>query len=333
MGETRMRGVVGATVAGIVDRLKGNAADAPGKIDLDDVSRLEGLTVMVTGASSGLGAGIARHVADLGASVVLAQRSRHDESVRAVVDATGNGDVRALPLDLADPASITALAERLAADGVVLDRLVCNAGLVPSSARQTAAGIDVMVHVNFLGNVMLVDALLEHGVLRPAIGDGPRPRIVVVGSETHRSAPPIDLDSFATPGDYPTSKVVAHYGRSKLLLHTWAQELSRRLVDADGTPTVEVHHLCPGAVNSSLAREAPNWLQPVVGLAFKAFFQDPYKAARPVVWLAANAGIAGQTGIYLHLDQRKAPSDLVLDVATGAALWDRAHELADRISS
>lgn len=330
MAETRMQGIFGATVAGVVDRFKGTAEDKD-KVALDDVARLDGQVVLVTGASSGLGAGIARRVAELGATTILAQRSRHEESVAEVVAASGNHDVRALPLDLADPASITAFAKRLADEGVVLDRLVCNAGLVPKSARQTAAGIDVMVHVNFLGNVMLVDALLDHGVLARATGDHARSRIVVVGSEAHRSAPPIDLDNFATPGDYPTSKVVQHYGRSKLLLHTWAQELSRRLVDADGTPSVEVHHLCPGAVDSSLAREAPGWLRPVIGLAFKAFFQEPYAAARPAVWLVASNEVAGQTGVYLHLDQRKQPADLVLDPATGAALWDRAHELAGRI--
>lgn len=331
MAETRMRGVAGATVAGIVDRLRGGG-DVD-KVDLDDLASLCGKTVMVTGASSGLGAGIARRLAELDATLVLAQRSRHEESVRAVTEATGHADVRALPLDLADPASITALARQLAADGVVLDRLVCNAGLVPAAARQTDHGIDVMVHVNFLGNVMLIDALLEHGVLRPTTDPEARPRIVVVGSESHRSAPPIDLDNFATPGDYPTKQVVAHYGRSKLLLHTWVQELSRRLVDDDGVPTVEVHHLCPGAVNSSIANEAPGWMQPVLGVAFKLFFQDPYKAARPVVHLAASSSVAGQTGCYLHLDKRKDPSELVLDEATGTALWDRAHDLADRISA
>ncbi len=332
MSETRMRGIVGATVAGVVDRFKGSSA-MQDRVDLRNVGRLDGKTVLVTGASSGLGAGIARHVAERGASTILAQRSRHDESVANVIEATGNGDVQAFPLDLADPVSIGAFAKRLAGDGVVLDRLVCNAGLVPAAARQTAAGIDVMVHVNFLGNVMLVDALLEHGVLVPSSEPSVRPRVVVVGSESHRSAPPIDLDHFATPGDYPTGKVVAHYGRSKLLLHTWVQELSRRLVDEDGAPTVEVHHLCPGAVNSGIAHEAPGWLRPVIGLAFKAFFQAPYEAARPVVWLVANEGIAGETGCYLHLDRRTQPADLVLDEATGSALWVRAHELAERISA
>jgi NAD(P)-dependent dehydrogenase (short-subunit alcohol dehydrogenase family) len=325
--ETRMQGIVGATVAGI------KKDDETDLVDLDSLARLDGKTVLVTGASSGLGAGIARHVAELGATTILAQRSRHDESVAAVIEATGHRDIRAFPLDLADPNSIEAFAQQLADDGIVLDRIVCNAGLVPAAARQTDAGIDVMVHVNFLGNVMLLDALLAHGVLQPVTGDGVRPRIVVVGSESHRSAPAIDLDNFATPGDYPTSKVVQHYGRSKLLLHTWVTELSRRLTGEDGTPSVEVHHLCPGAVNSSIANEAPRWLRPVVGLAFKAFFQAPYNAARPVIWLVASDDVAGETGCYLHLDRRTQPSDLVLDPVTGAALWDRAHELATRIST
>lgn len=327
MAETRMRGAVGATIAGMIDRVRGRTDDA--ELPVTDVARLDGLTVLVTGASSGLGAAVATRVAELGARTLLAQRSRHDEATARVVEATGNTDVAAFPLDLADADSIDALADRLAKDDVRVDRLILNAGVVPASARRTAAGLDVMVHTNFLGNTMLVEALLDRGVLVPDAAAPPR--IVVVGSETHRSAPPIDLDTFAEPVDYPASKVVEHYGRSKLLLHTWTVELARRLVTDGGRPTVEVHHLCPGAVNSSIAREAPGWAKPIIGVAFRLFFQPPEKAAEPVVFLAASDLVAGRTGVYLHMRTAKDPAEAALDPTAGAGLFEAAHVLAEKV--
>ncbi len=326
---TRHRGIVGATVAGIVDRVRGPADE----IDVDAVDRLEGLTVLVTGASSGLGRAVATQVAALGARTLVAQRSRHAESVAAIADGSGNADVAAYPLDLADPASIAALAQRLADERVALDRVVLNAGIVPMSARRTDVGLDVMFHVNFLGNLMLVDALIDAGVLQPGEAGAPDvPRVVVVGSESHRSAPPIDLDRFGEAEEYPTSKVVDHYGRSKLHLHTYATELARRYDTPEG-PTLGVHHLCPGAVNSDIAREAPGWMKPLLRGVFSIFFQSPEKAARPVVWLAATPELRGETGCYLHMRKPSAPADTATDPQVGAAVWDKGHELAERIRS
>ncbi len=319
-----MSGAFSAALAGIVDRVRGGGADG---IDVDDVARLDGMTVLVTGASSGLGQGVAIRIAKLGASTVIAQRSKHDASVAAIRAASSNDDVRAYPLDLADPATIDAFVARLVEDDVVLDRVVLNAGVVPASARTTEFGLDVMVHVNFLGNLMLVDRLLDAGRLAD-VADEVAPRIVVVGSESHRSAPAFDPATFDVPVDYPTSKVIDHYGRSKLLLHTWVCELSRRNVGR-----IEVHHLCPGAVNSSIAREAPSWSKPLVSVMFRLFFQSPQKASGPVVWLAASDDVAGETGVYLHMKQRTLPSDLATDPTTAAALWDAAHLVAERIST
>ena len=296
---TRHQTILGATLAGIRDRVGKGPQITPSD------ARLDGLQTLVTGANRGLGKAIAIGLAQRGAIVHLACRSQLQE---ALDDVGQHGEVVGHELDLAEPASIAAL--QLPA----LDRVVLNAGLVPIAARTTDAGLDVLFHVNFLANVMLVDRL----TFRPGA------RIVYVGSESHRSAPPLtsaDLgEGFGVPHAYSTSQVVAEYGVSKLYTHTWIAELSRRLA-----PDVAVHHLCPGAIDSAIAREAPGWLKPPLKLAMRLFFQSPTTAAIPVLHLCCAPDLGQQT--YLHMTEIKQPAEGTLDPELGALLWDAAHRL------
>jgi len=175
---TRHRGAVGATLAGILDRVGGGEKLAP-----NPTWRLDGLDVMVTGANRGLGLAISRGLAARGARLWMACRSRL-EVAEAVAAETG-GQMEALPVDLADFQAIDRLVAALVERGVALDRLVLNAGVVPAAARTTPAGLDIMFHVNFLANLTLTRRLLDAGVLRAA--EGAAPRVIVVGSDAHRS--------------------------------------------------------------------------------------------------------------------------------------------------
>ena len=206
--------------------------------------------------------------------------------------------------------------------------VICNAGMVPVQARDSGAGLNAMYHVNWLAKPALLQALIREGVLQPG-RTGPIPRVIFVGSESHRSAPPIDFDEAASFRSFPTSQVVAEYGKSKLLLHTWVSEFIRRMGPAEdsGLPLLSVHHLCPGAINSSIAREAPGWMQPLLKITFALFFQAPLKAAEPVIYLAAAPELEGTTGTYLHMKQRKEPSAASRDPELGR----RLHELADHL--
>lgn len=323
MSETkRHQGALLATLAGMIDRVRAPRGD----VSLRPDERLDGKNVLVTGASRGLGRAIARGLARLGANVHVAVRSLADETVADVRAQGGGGTVTAWPLDLERLDSVDGLAKALAEANVQLDVVVLNAGVVPLGSRTTPHGLDMMLQVNALSNIRLVDRLLAERVLVPA---DPAPRLVVVGSEAHRSSEPIDWTSLATPRTYTTSQVVSEYGRTKLVLHTWVVELSRRL--AGPGPHVEIHHLCPGAIASSIAREAPTWAKPLLDLTFKLFFQSPDVAAKPVLYLAASRAVAGQTGVYLHMTQRKEPAALCLEPSQGAACWLAGHEVLAQV--
>jgi NAD(P)-dependent dehydrogenase (short-subunit alcohol dehydrogenase family) len=278
---------------------------------LDPAERLDGKVCMVTGANSGLGRATAIDLARRGAHVIMACRSGIPAAGEEVMRLSGSSRVEMVKLDLADFAAVEESARTLRDKKVVLDILVLNAAVVPSHSRRTRNGFEEMFQVNFLSNFLFLRRLLAYGVVpnRVFADNGvdpaaPRPRIVIVSSETHRSAKPLDLEALGQYVEYGAMGGVAQYAHTKLLLCTLASELSRRLSDAHGVD-VAVHSLCPGPVNSNMAREAPAWVKPVLKPLMQVFFSPPEVAARPVVYLAGARALEGQTGRYMHLMRQK----------------------------
>jgi NAD(P)-dependent dehydrogenase (short-subunit alcohol dehydrogenase family) len=298
--------------------------------------RLDGRTCLVTGANSGLGKGIAMRLAARGAHVIMACRSGIPEAGEEVRTATGNDSVEMMRVDLSDFDSIRSFCDELRDRGVTLDAAVFNAGVVPVTSRKNKHGLELMFAVNFLAKFVVLNRLLHDGVIPNAVyghnsrADDP-PRIIFVSSETHRSSIPIDFDRFGEPIEYGVADGVKYYGLSKLHLTTYFQELSRRL-NAGGasSPDVCVHALCPGAVNSNMAREAPAWLKPILKPVMALFFQSPEKASLPVDYLVCSEEMGTQTGVYMHMMRVKEPSEASMDPDKGALLWSKTQALLQR---
>mgnify|MGYP002633301814 CR=1 FL=1 len=301
------------------------------QVSLRQDERLDGKTVLITGANRGLGRGIATRLAERGARLILACRSMVDTIAAELIAETGHPQIEAIALDLVDFGSIDTVARALKERGEHIDILVLNAGLVPLSSRRTAAGHNLMFHVNHLGNVAFVERLLADGTVRneTLAGNGADipPRIVLVSSESHRTAQPLSFEDFGAYREFGTSGVMEHYGTSKRLVTAYFWDLGRRLTRPDGSVDVSVHAVCPGAVASDIAREAPRALGFLLKPAMKLFFQSPYKAALPVAWLCAARELEGRTACYLHMRVKKDPADEVLDHAVAARVRDESLAL------
>ncbi|MCB9234906.1 MAG: SDR family NAD(P)-dependent oxidoreductase [Bacteroidia bacterium] len=303
---------------------------------LHETDRLDGKTAMVTGSSSGLGFAIAVDLARRGARVIMAVRSGIPAKGEEVKRLSGSNLVEMRPLDLADFDTIKALCEGLQHDGIRLDVMVSNAGVFPPSARQTKYGLDESFQVNFLGKFLLLNRLLEAGIIPNTTfahnksGDF-IPRIVIVSSESHQGASAIDWDKFGQFADYGVKDSISVYGYNKLLLTTFATELSRRLNPDPTHLDVSVNALCPGAVNTNIARDAPKWLMPVLKLSFSIFFNSPEKAARPISYLAASPEVEGKTNYYLHMFNEKSMDPKCYDLEAGKMLWERSKALLGTI--
>ena len=116
------------------------------------------------------------------------------------------------------------------------------------------------------------------------------------------------------------------YGYYKLLMTTFSQELERRL-NPNAKPNYSVFALCPGPVNSNIAREAPAIVQPLMKLVFKMFFSSPEKAAEPVVYLAASKELEGKPKDYLFLMSRRDVDGKASDPKNGKRLWQLTEDL------
>jgi len=96
-----------------------------------------------------------------------------------------------------------------------------------------------------------------------------------------------------------------------------------------GEGHVVVHSLCPGPVNTAIAREAPWFLKPLVVPMMRFFFLTPDKAARPVSYLCCAGNTGKRSGIYLHMLREKRPSGHATDPANGARLWQASQALLE----
>ena len=322
-----------ATLTGILDRrtLEPTICALPPDVGF------EGETVLITGANSGLGFAIAKDIARRGAArLILACRSGIPEAGASIARETGHPRIEMRRVDLTDLTSVHALADGLRDEGVVLDRVILNAGVMPARDSATKQGFELMFGVNFLANACLVLRLLEDGVIpNSSLASAPReaprpPRVVLVASDAHRSGHPIDMARFGEYRTYGVRDGLKQYGHSKLALIVFAQALAKRLAP-QGEPEVEVFSLCPGPVNTNISREAPAFVKPLLSWVMGRFFASPEEAAEPVVYLARADELNGRSGIYVHMRVEKPPAAQALDSACQEQLWEATLALLERV--
>lgn len=274
---------------------------------------MQGKTVIVTGANTGIGKATAAELARQGARVFFACRSR--AKTQPVIDelkhSTGNDDLHFLELDLADLSQVKQCAQAWLATNERLDVLIDNAGLV-RIRHLTSQGFEMTFGVNHLGH-MLLTLLLEPALVRAAPS-----RVVVVASRAHeRTRAPIDYDDVRRPTASFTGW--PEYKRSKLANMLFVFALARRWKDKG----VHVYGLHPGVIASDIWRAAPTPLRQVV----MRFMRTPEEGARASLHCATSASAGNETGLYYDEDgSLRRPNPLALDEAAQERLWSRSME-------
>jgi NAD(P)-dependent dehydrogenase (short-subunit alcohol dehydrogenase family) len=311
-----------ATLSGIRDLFR-KQKDV---VILKDEDSLIGRKVLITGSSSGLGFEAAIQLARRGAHILMVCRSGIPEKGELVRKLSGNPHVEMFQADLSDMRSIIGLAATLKKLSLKLDVLVCNAAVVPSKSRRTRQGLEEMFMVNYLAKYLFVRLLLENDLVN--LGSDSNPKIIFVSSESHRNPKSFDWQEFGKYRDYTMGKSVELYGYYKLLLTTFANELSRRL-NTSGKTRCSVLVLCPGPVNSNIAREAPVIFKPLLKLVFRIFFRSPEKAVQPLLYFACSPEAKAKSLDYLFLMSRKEMDSKATDVQNGEKLWQYSEALLE----
>ncbi len=273
-----------------------------------------GRTVLVTGATSGLGLATATAAAGLGARVglVVRDRTRGEAARTTIAAATGNDAVFVTIADLSDLTSVATAAASLRADGTPIDAVVHNAGALLHERRETADGIEVTLATHVVGPHRFTAELLD--LLAPSA------RLVWVssGGMYTQALKLDDLQSIAPPYDGALA-----YARAKRAQVALAREWATRLA---GRGTI-VHAMHPGWADTPGVVEA----LPRFHRMLRPVLRTPAQGADTILWLIGSAE-AGRTTGGFWLDRRPRPTDRLpgtrVDDATRRALWDAITELA-----
>ncbi len=315
---------VGAIFTGIGDLFKPSGE----KLDLNGLPSMDGKRVLITGASSGLGLATAIEMAKRGAEVIMAVRSGMPEKGEEVKRKSGSKKVEMIRVDLSDLEALKGFTREIKERFGTVDIIVCNAAIVAKEGRAVKEGLDEMFVVNYFAKFLLAREFEKKQILNQA---GPElPRIIFVASESHRNPSAFEWGKFGSFEPYGIKQSVAMYGYYKLLLLTMANELSRRM-NRDGKVQCSVFALCPGPVNSNIAREAPALFQPLLKLVFGIFFRSPKKACEPVIYLAASKALEGTSANYMFLMQQKEMDEKATDPKNGKRLWELSEKLEKQI--
>jgi NAD(P)-dependent dehydrogenase (short-subunit alcohol dehydrogenase family) len=249
-------------------------------------------TVLITGATDGIGQELARRMLERGRRVIVHGRSR--ERAEAAVRRIGGGEVAVA--DLASFAQVRALVADVAERFGELGGLVNNAGIgygtAPPRGARTDDGHEPTWQVNFLSAFLLTTGL------RDGLAAG-RGRVVHVSSGVHSSGG-VDLEQPDEP------RFASPYAQSKIALVMLAREQGARWRDLG----VDVNACSPGWIATKMGGTGGGSLAEGVDTP---------------LWLLTAPEVAGTTGRYFWRRHEEAPNPQVEDADARARLWELAE--------
>jgi NAD(P)-dependent dehydrogenase (short-subunit alcohol dehydrogenase family) len=282
-------------------------------------------TVVVTGANSGIGFELTCALAAKGAAVIMACRDqRRGDAARDELPGPARDRSQVLLLDVSDPDSVRAFAERVADQTDSLDLLINNAGIMATPPELTAEGIERQWATNHLGHFALT------GLLLPLFVDRAGARVVSVSSLAAAGGDlsmkiRTDLDGYSRFGVYSDTK---------LANQVFAVELNHRLAAINSPAISVVAH--PGVSHTNLGTSVQlgPLTRPLLA-ASKVLTQSAAAGAQPILRAATDPRVEG--GQYFgpagRRQYRGRPKQvpLIAGAATrsvGRALWEQSMELS-----
>ena len=291
-------------------------------LDIEDQTNR---TVVVTGANSGIGFELTSALAGNGASLIMACRDqRRGDAARATLPAPARDRTRVLLLDVSDPDSVRAFADRVADETDTLDLLINNAGIMATPPELTADGVERQWATNHLGHFALT------GLLLPLFVDRSGARVISVSSLAAAGG---DL-SMKVRTDLDDYSRFGVYSDTKLANQVFAVELNHRLAAINSPAISVVAH--PGVSHTNLGTSVQ--LGPLARpflAASKLLTQSAAAGALPILRAATDPHVEG--GQYFgpagRRQYRGRPKQvpLIAGAATrsvGRALWEQSMELS-----
>ena len=275
---------------------------------------MTGRTVLVTGATSGIGEATASGLAASGAHVAITGRDPgRTQAAAHRLRALGGGPVDVFVADLSDQSQVREMASEVLERLPRIDVLVNNVGGFWNTRHVTADGLERTFAVNHLAPFLLTNLLLDR------LRQSPAARVVTVSSNA-QSTGRIDFDDLQGEQSYSGARA---YSQSKLANVLFTYELAIRL---QGT-SVTANALHPGVVRTSFGAEDPGGVQRFLVPFVRPFMKSPAQGAATSIHLASAPGLAHVTGRYFANSKEKRSARPSYDRAAAVRLWKVSADL------
>ncbi|XP_055699571.1 retinol dehydrogenase 12 [Phlebotomus papatasi] len=279
-------------------------------------ARMEGKTVIVTGANSGIGKETVRDLAKRGCRVIMACRNLDTAKAvqEEIIKSTGNNSIILKKLDLSSQESIRAFAADIIKTEPKLHVLVHNAGVALAiRGAKSVDGVELTMATNHYGPFLLTHLLID------LLKNTAPARIVVVASELYKLAS-VNLNNLNPLNTKPAAYL---YYVSKYANIYFTRELARRL---EGTG-VTANCLHPGLVDSGIWRNVPFPLNYPVKLITRGFFKTLEQGAQTTIHLTVSDELKGVNGKY-YMDCKEATLNRAAqDMEKARKLWEESAKI------
>ena len=280
------------------------------------------MKAIVTGATSGIGKEIARGLLRRGFAVGIVGRNpaKTDRTADELRASVPGSDVETYLADLSELGQVRDLAAELHRRDDRIDVFVNNAGINSDTPRNSSDGFNVMLATNYLAPFLLTNLVLD--LLEAAAPS----RVVMVASEAHRLSDRIDVDHLTdfTPSGFTSGQRL--YGRTKLELILFTQELAARVAPK----RITVNAMCPGLVATNIGGEGALFTRVATLASRTPVIRRPEQGAALAIRMAYDTAFASKSGEFFS----STPGAGLLPAAPGrrdralqATLWDRTANL------
>ena len=275
---------------------------------------MAGRTVLVTGATSGIGRATALGLARMGAHLAITGRDNvRTEDAAREIRAAGGGQVDLFTADLYSQSEVRRLAKEVLQSLSRIDVLINNVGGYWNTRHATVDGLERTFALNHLAPFLLTNLLLDK------LKQSAPARVVTVSSNAHTQGQ-IDFEDLQGTASYSGARA---YSQSKLANVLFSYELARRL---RGT-SVTANALHPGVVSTSFGVEDPASVQRVFIPFLRLFMKTPAQGAATPIHLACAPELEHVTGRYFANSKPTRSSKPSYDEAAATRLWQVSGDL------
>lgn len=278
--------------------------------------RMDGKTVIITGANSGIGKETARKLASLGARVIMACRNLETakEAQEDIVKTSGNSNVILKKLDLSSQKSVREFAADINKTEKQLNVLIHNAGMALAiRSHQSVDGIELTMATNHYGPFLLTHLLID--LLKKTAPS----RIVIVASELYKLSS-VNLNNLNPVNLKPSAYL---YYVSKFANIYFCRELAKRIAGSG----VTANCLHPGMIDSGIWRNVPFPLNYPMKLITRGFFKTVEQGAQTTIHLAISEEVEGVSGKYFMDCKEAALNASAMDDEKATKLWEESAKL------